>query len=101
MHEAAAGPDCVCIKLLRIWRRHAHAVSRRCGATAGIAVRRFEACRGTALLPVSRELRAAHGVAAVLHGVWPPAAAGYGLPQVSSGDDSGRADYRVRRRRTD
>jgi UDP-glucose 4-epimerase len=52
-----------------------------------VSVRRVEACGGTALLPVSRELRAGHCCASLFHRIWAAPAAGHGLLQISARDD--------------
>ena len=51
-------------------------------AAAGLAVRRDQARGRAALLPLPRQPRRADGVAALLHGLRPAAAARHGLPPV-------------------
>ena len=89
------------LELVGLRRQRQHPDAGGCPAAAGVAVRRHEAGRRAALLPVLREPRGADDVGAVLHGLRPAAAAGHGVSQVHAGGAPRRADHALRRRRAD
>ena len=91
----AAPPVRLRVELVGLRRRRADSDARGRLPAAGVAVRRHQAGRRAPLPPLPRELRGAGGVAALLHGLRPAAAAGHGVSPVHPGGADRPADHAV------
>jgi hypothetical protein len=97
----APSSACLCLELVGLRRQRGAAHARGGPPAPGVAVRRDEACRRAAVLPVFRQSRRAHRVAALLHGLRASAAPGHGLQPVLHGHSRQSPPHAVRRRLAD
>ena len=84
----------LCVELVGLRRRRAAADARGRAARAGVALRRHQAGGRAAVLPLSRQLRRADRLAALLHGLRPAAAPRHGVSPVPARRDARRSRSR-------